>query len=813
LIAVALILMSKCGLSQAHLKDTTLRDSSYHIILSEEGDTLSLKDWFSNVRLLNKTFDAYVLTSYNTCKVPRYMLVTTNTVNMVTASFAKTSSTTNLEVAAVQKKIPFLKVHGNVLYDISYRSSIDTPYAEQDIYQHTIQTYLDITVKDKYPMRLYLTNRFSNSNFFQNFSNVNLQFNPQQFNQQIKNKLRDIALNQAAPKLPIKQLDSLLSVKRNNYQQLQQWLSSPATLQRLVEEREKQLLKKATTKELSSPASLLMLNSLDAGINKYEASALFVTDKKRRTTNPKIDSITVDLQAYQSKADTIKSVADSFQNLYTRNQQKLDSLQKDIQALDKKVQQTKQSISNASRLTTEGINNITSQKQLEDKLQSLQVSDTALPKGYKTLFAIKSFGIGRNMLDYSELTAKNISVTGLQIEYNPSYYVAVATGYVDYRFRDVIVQQNSPKQYLNMIRFGKGPKEGNHIIASYYFGSRQLYNANSSLPNITNPNYNLVGYSVEVQYKLNKTTYLIAEVAKSSQPYYNRTNLKPNLLAEAVSFNERSNEAYAIKLNTFLPQTGTAVSGTYKRTGNNFQSFSVFTTGAAQTNWVVKIDQPFLKRRLMVGASLRTNDFVNPYVGNNYKSSAVFKSLQASLRLKKLPIITAGYYPSSQLIKLADGQYTENLFYTLVGTINHTYRYRTTSMNSALVYSRFYNKPTDTGFVYFNTTNILLSQQIFLNKFTVQANVSSSRNTDYSLYVLEGNGQYKIKTWLSVGAGIKYNTQPNYHVRMIGYSGNATIAIKQLGEIQFLVDKGFIPGANRQLVPNNIGRLSYFKIF
>jgi hypothetical protein len=740
------------------------------------------------------------------------MLATINTITTVTVSLTKALSTTNLEATIVQKSIPFLKIHGNVLYDVSYRSSIDTPYAERDIYQHTIQTYLDITVKDKYPMRLYLTNRFSNSSFFQNFSNINLQFNPQQFSQQIKNRLKEIALSQSS-QLPSKQLDSLLATKRNNYNQLRQWLSSPATLQRLVEEKEKQLLQKVTTKQPSAPNDQSKPYLLDSGLNKYEASALLTTDRKRKTENPKIDSIATNSLSYLSKVDTVKSVVDSFQNLYTRNQRKLDSLQKDLHDLESTIRQTKQSINNASRLTTESINNISTLKQLEDKLQSLQVSDTVLPKGYKSLFAIKSFGVGRNMLDYSELTAKNISVTGLQIEYNPSYYLAIATGYVDYRFRDLVVQQNGPKQYLNIIRYGKGPKEGNHLIASYYFGSRQLYNANSTLPNVVNPNYNLVGYSVEAQYKLSKTTFLVAEIAKSSQPYYNRTNIKPNLLAEAVSFNERSNEAYAIKLNTFLPQTGTAIAGTFKRTGNNFQSFSVFTTGAEQTNWMVKIDQPFLKRRLMVSTSLRTNDFVNPYVGNNYKSSTVFKSVQASLRLKKWPIITAGYYPSSQLIKQADGQYTENLFYTLIGTVNYTYKYRTTILNSALVYSRFFNRPTDTGFVYFNTTNILLSQQVFLNRFTVQLNVSSSRNTDYRLYILEGNGQYKIKAWLSVGAGIKYNTQPNYNVKMIGYSSNATIAIKQLGEIQFLVDKGFIPGANRQLVANNIGRLSYFKIF
>lgn len=806
------------GMSQTYLKDTTLRDSSFHIITTDEGDTIHLKDWFGNTTLVKQASNIFISLTPSTCKTKRYSIISTVTTSEIMVKSATQLIPTTPDIVP-SAKLSFLKIHGNVLYDVSYRSNIDTPFSQHDIYQHTVQTYLDIRVKDQYPIRLYLTNRFSNSSFFQNFSNINLQFNPQQFQQQIINQVKQIALKQALANHQLHELDSLLLAKKKAYAGLEQWLRSPATLQKLVEDKEKSLIQQNIKQKLVNEPTLI--NPFESGLNRFETSKTLLPNNplKRVLQNEVdssvrvIDSIVKTTSDRQSKIDSYASKLNSFKALYENNQRKLDTLKSELDKAAKNLQQSQQYATNADKSSLDAINSINNIKDLENQLHALHIPDTVLPKGYKTLLAIKSFGVGRNMLDYSELTAKNISVTGLQIEYNPSYYLAVATGYVDYRFRDIIIQQNSPKQYLNIIRFGKGAKEGNHIIASYYFGSRQLYNANSTLPNVVNPNYNLVGYSVEAQYKLNKTTFLVAEIAKSSQPYYTRTNIKPNLLAEAVSFNERFNEAYAIKLHTFLPQTATAISGTFKRTGNNFQSFSVFTTGAEQTNWMVKIDQPFLKRRLMVSASLRTNDFVNPYVGNNYKSSTVFKSLQASLRLKKWPIITAGYYPSSQLIKLADGQYTENLFYTLIGTVNHTYKYHSTIMNSALVYSRFYNKPTDTGFVYFNTTNILLSQQVFLNKLTVQFNASSSRNTDYRLYILEANGQYKIKTWLSVGAGVKYNTQPNYNVTMFGYASNATISIKQLGEIQFLVDKGFIPGANKQLVPNNIGRLSYFKIF
>src|SRR5689334_19515779 len=50
------------------------------------------------------------------------------------------------------RRVPLLKVTGNILYDVNYRSRIDTPYAENDVYQHTLQTRLDLLYKEQYPL-------------------------------------------------------------------------------------------------------------------------------------------------------------------------------------------------------------------------------------------------------------------------------------------------------------------------------------------------------------------------------------------------------------------------------------------------------------------------------------------------------------------------------------------------------------------------------------------------------------------------------------------------------------------------------------
>jgi len=214
---------------------------------------------------------------------------------------------------------------------------------------------------------------------------------------------------------------------------------------------------------------------------------------------------------------------------------------------------------------------------------------------------------------------------------------------------------------------------------------------------------------------------------------------------------------------------------------------------------------------LTLGAN--TNDFSNPFIGSQYKSTTVFKSIQATWRRNKWPVVSLGYFPSSQITKLGDGLYQENLFYTLTGNVTHSYNVHQLMMNSAVVYTQFYNRSTDSGFVYFNTKNLLLSQSVFMQQLTLQANASGAFNQDYHLYTLEGRAQYNINKYVMIGAGIKYNRQTVFNIEQLGYSAETTLQIPRFGQIQFSADKGFIPGMNKQLVPNNTGRATYFKTF
>jgi hypothetical protein len=662
--------------------------------------------------------------------------------------------------------VPFLSIHGNVMYDYYYQSNIDTPYTEKDIYQHTIQTNLSITVKNKYPLRFSFSTQTGNSSLFRNLTGARLYYSNRDFKQQLLMNAR----NWGALKLKQQhELDTLLAYKQklnDKIAGLRALVNTPSYIQRLIEAKE-----------------MILRTQRDS-----------IAGRIRVPGNS--DTIYYNLLA---KVEENRQTVDSLQRM-------ADKVQQRYQVLAQKVDRQK---ANLMEVLQHSRNN----RELSDALDGMNLPDSILPKGFRTLLAIRSFGIGRTMADYSELTAKNISITGVQVEYNPSYYLAVASGVVDYRFRNFIVKEKRSPQYINLVRGGIGMKEDNHVFLTYYTGKKQLYGANA-VPQGQEPIDNhLMGLALEAQWRLAKNTYLVAEAAKSSLPYNTRKIHGETNFNSMLNFSGHTNEAYTASFNTLISSSKTRLRSMYKMMGSDFQSFSLYTTGSKQVAWSVQAEQPFFRQQLLVTAAIQKNTFATFYQPSNYESNTVFKSLQVSLRIPRWPVVSLGYQPSSQLVKLNDDHFTEQLFNMLTGTATHNYKYRGIMMNSMVTYSRFYNRQTDTAFVYFNSRNIMASQTVFLKKFTLASQASAAITEEYALYGLSGEVSWRALPWLEAGGSLKYNQQTVYHIRQWGYGLNSRINIPHVGEIQVRGEKIYLPGSGRQLVSNNTGRLTYTRIF
>ncbi|WP_276482785.1 hypothetical protein [Paraflavitalea pollutisoli] len=657
---------------------------------------------------------------------------------------------------------PLLKINGGyVSYQFNYRSAIDTPYIEKDIAQHNVTGNLNVTVGGHIPLRVTFWSRQSNSAVFRDINDVQVSFDGRAFQQHLQQSLRQRLLAMS-PNLRDSLTEKLYFLKQFELEQLKLKLRS-FTPQDLVEAHETLKVPRIT-----------WLSNLADSIN-------------------------------QAREDSLKKMAGLFLDLYATTKGRYDSLSRKVDSLKGLYDQNIAKIKRYQQLLNGGWRDLIATRQWTDKLRDYGMGQVQVPAKYRWLMGLRQFSVGRSVTNHSELTIKNTSVNGINFEYNSWYYLAVTAGLVDYRYRDFVINgANRKPQYLYMVRAGLGRLEKNYFILSAFRGDKQLFASNANKVS----SIAVTGFSAEGRFQVNPTTYLTGEIAKSLAPDFRHSPIQGNT---KFSLSDKTNQAYAIKVYSYLPQTGTKLEGTYKHTGANYQSFSSFQTNAALESWTMKAEQTFFKRKLRMTGSLRKNEFTNPLLPQNYSSNTVFKSLTASFRMRKWPSFTVGYQPMSQLTSL-DSVVVENRFQVLNGSAFHTYKLGTLRTASSLVLSKYYNTNSDTAFLYYNATNVFCSQQFFFDAFTTQTAVSYTRNGSYKLVVLDGGVQLNFKRLGSVGFGVKVNSLNEDEVKAGGYF-NANVRVFREDFITVSYDRGYLPGSNKGLIRNEMATVQFVKSF
>jgi hypothetical protein len=675
-----------------------------------------------------------------------------------------------------------LTIHGNVSYDFFYRSRIDTPINQQNFQQHTERVFLDILVKEKYPLKLNVTARQSNSPYFRDFVDVNFNFDKYTFNRNLKQQLLDKLKTQTSQyKFPdLADAEAKLKEQQQQLSSIKNWLANPATLQKIIEERERIYYQRLKDKEDS------IKNIISVGL---PATNTIEVNKKL----PKADSLSANLANYYEQQ---KSKADSLTATIAHFKTKVDSIKKEVQ---KDITGIRQKIYKA-----------TNEKELRKLAKENGIAVDKKTKLEQQLAAIKTLSIGRSVLNYTELTAQNITVTGVNVEYNPSYYVAFAAGKIDYRFRDFYnrkARENS--QFVALGRFGLGDKDRKAIIFSYFTGSKS--NNNFGYIDSVNSNIKLMGYSVEAIYKKDENNFLIAEFAKSTKPFIgNSTSAKATEVL--WKFSDQANTGYNIKAQTTIEKTHTKLSGFYRKTGEQFQSFSLFSYNTNQTAWLARADQSFLKHRITLTGMLRRNDFTNPFTDKTYQTSTIFKTLLLNMRLKNLPHLSVGYYPSTQMYIVDKETIRESAYYILNGSASHSYIIKGLQMNSMAVYNKYTSEATDSGFMAFQGINIYASHSIRFKKLQLQGGYAYTKQSLLEYTTFETMADYNAKQWLQFSVGIKYNKivgGANYW----GQSVQLRTELKKWGGFQLQYEKSYLPTIYQLLAPVEIGRVGYYKRF
>ncbi|OQP52823.1 hypothetical protein A4H97_24295 [Niastella yeongjuensis] len=660
---------------------------------------------------------------------------------------------------------PILKINsGMVCYNANYRSFIDTPYLENGILQNNLTGRLNLTVAGVFPLQLNFWLRQSNSHFFKNIYDVQIAFNGAAFQEKLRTGIRERLLA-LAPAIKDPRLEKLYMDK----------------LSALIDQEN-------VLKTIFNPQKLV------------EANEIIKVPKLTWDGNLP-DSVNV------RREDSSKKAARFFLSGYDSTKKVFEQVRNQVDSLKNKYEDVRQRVRQYQQLVNGNWNDLQSERDWKNKLQEYGLSDIKLPAKYRWLLGLRSFSLGRSPVNYSELTAKNVSINGISVEYNSWYYLALTAGMVNYRFRDFVVNNvNRKPQYLGMVRAGLGRLEKNYFILSAYRGRKQLFASSATV----NSTITITGLSAASRWAINRTSYLTAEVGKSVTPDFR--NNPPNAGGSNVlKLSDKDNQAIAFHLYSVIPITNTKIEAAYKKTGANYQSFSSYSTNAAMESWYIKADQSLLKRKLRIAASLRKNEFVNPFIVQDYKGSTLFKSLTGTLRIRKWPLIIIGYQPMSQYTKV-DDLVMENRFQTFNATLFHNYTVHQLRMATTIMVNKFYNHNTDTGFVYYNATNSYFTQHFYFNAFTANAGISVTKNSRYTLQVLDGGIQPNIPRFGTIGIGIRINNWNNSEIKAGGYM-SANIRLWKQDMVFLNYEHGYLPGNKNQLVRNEMGTVQFIKTF
>ena len=661
---------------------------------------------------------------------------------------------------------PAFRINGGyVSYLFNYRSVIDTPFAEKDVMQHNLAGRVNVTAANIIPLHVNYWIRRTNSQYFRNITDVQLAFNGTEFRNHLQAALRSRLLA-LAPAVK----DSLL--------QKQYWMKQG---------------------ELAG-----LENELKTTFNPQKLTEANETIKVPRYTWKAGLPDSINLQ----REDSLKKAAEGFLQQYAQTKQQYDRLHHQVDSLKGLYDRNLEKVNQYRQMISGKWDGMQSARAWKNKLEEYNMQDVRLPAAWQWLMGVRSFSLGRTPVNYSELTAKNISINGMNVEYNSWYYFAVAAGSVNYRFRDFAVNAYAQQpQHLFLVRAGIGQLERNYFILSAFTGRKQLFNATTA----GSTTIHITGFSAESRWALNRSTWLTAEVGQSLAPASPSGPLNPAAPAGKFSLGDKDNQALALHLYSSVPAMGSRIEASYKKTGSNYQSFSSYTTNAAMESWYVKADQLLFKRRLRLAAALRTNEYSNPFIIRDYKSNTVFKSITATWRMRKWPVITIGYQPMSQLTKVGD-QVMESRFQTLNTTVYYAYTIRQMRLSSTIMLNKFYNGNSDSSFLYYNATNSYLLQSFFFNAFTANVGASYTKNTNYRLEVLDGCVQPNIARLGTVGIGIKINNLNNADIKTGAYI-TAGIRVHKQDMVTISYEHGYLPGMHNALVRNEMATVQFIKSF
>lgn len=674
------------------------------------------------------------------------------------------------ETAIPERKL-FLSAQGELQYQHFRRESDLDDLALLNSQSDIALLRLSLVFKENYPFAFSF--RYNKSRPFQldDQYEITLGADKRNYKELIRNKLINGAKKEFESKSS--KLFALYNKLFTQWQKVKRLHENPAYVQNIVQERMRQNRPGAIPQSLPGMPSLNNIEVLNSVPSLLQDSLgrMMETVKNRVESGlvGKKDSLLLQLLALE----------DSIVNNGKEYTAKVDSVNNKIAGLD-------------------------SYSELEKYASGLQDSLTPPKRSFFDIMMRTELRVGKFIANNSELTVNNIFLHGASIKYGDRFFVQLSAGYYDFAFRSLFNFRGEsngwPKTSVLAVKLGKETENGVTAI-NFYTGKKQ------QLGSVTNELRGVAGMSVQKTIFLNKNINVEMELAKSTAFRNSGTDKSESTLKELFSNYNLKTIGASGMINAYLPKSKTDIAFTYRYWGAQFESFNANQYFNPQNNISLKAAQSLFRRKVSLTAGVRMADFKNYTASSNIRSKTIFANASATIRLKKLPVISVGYYPGSQLYWLEQDKLYEYYYYILNATASHYFKVGRAPFQVTATYNKFYNRYTD-SLVAGAQSYYSVFASTWINKFSFQLNYSYQELSQSLLKTLETGMSY-TNEMLRLGGSLKWNKASQD--LLIGYTGNVGITIKKIGMLGFVYDKSYLPDRAGKFVPVHIGQVQFTK--
>lgn len=653
-----------------------------------------------------------------------------------------------------------------------------------------VELRLALLYKDVYPFTFSV--RYNHSRPFQmdNQYEVNIGFDERLFRQKMKEKLNNYVKNDY-----LKKQLALKDQYQQSFKSLQeqkQLLTNPRYIQEAVESR----IKKIIVPNEGIPSA-----DIPTPNHKFDQVGQWLE---------KIPGVSNLQNAKQRIEDSINNVREKLnweeaqKKLHAKLEEKKDSLEKKVKKIEDSLAFYKKQFDAKKDSINKEVGEIKSAAALKKYADEKGLRDSIKTSRLAGMLMKTTIRFGKFLLNNSELTVNNIFLSGASIRYGDEKFVMLSGGLYDFAFRRVFNFRNDSfprnKQVVFALKVGK--QNGDNLSAfNVYLGRKSKSGYyNEELRTVA-------GISVEKKIVFNRNLSLDFEIAKSTIRPNNQFSKSEGPLKDIFThYSTRTIGMYASG-NAYLPKTSTAISVSYRYWGQQFESFNASQYFNPQNNLAGKVSQPFFKRKLYLVTGIRYTDFSTYGIASNVKTKVWFASANLTLRLKKFPIISAGFYPGSQLYWMDQNKLYEYIYYIFNTTASYYFHVGKMPVQMVFTWNRFYNKYTDT---------LIQSAQSYYNFFVTAWKNRFSYNMNFSRQELENNLLNTVEGGLTysgdvfkIGGSLKGNF--NKEFSRMGYSFIGGIVLKKFGTINLIYDKSFLPERTGRFIPVSTGQVQIIK--